>query len=54
MWLVLPGVAISISLVPPLAVAGVCLGQGEPRLAAGALLLFVSNFLAMVAAGVVT
>src|SRR5687768_7151531 len=51
---VLPGVAIAISLVPPLAVVGVCLGQGAPDLAAGALLLFVSNVLAMVAAGVLT
>jgi uncharacterized hydrophobic protein (TIGR00271 family) len=51
---VLPGVAIAISLVPPLAVVGVCLGQGAPDLAAGALLLFVSNFLALVAAGVLT
>ena len=51
---VLPGVAIAISLVPPLAVVGVCLGQGAPDLAAGALVLFVSNFLALVAAGVLT
>ena len=51
---VLPGVAIAISLVPPLAVVGVCLGQGAPDLAAGAMLLFVSNLLALVAAGVVT
>lgn len=51
---VLPGVAIAISLVPPLAVVGVCLGQGAPDLAAGALLLFLSNLLAMVAAGILT
>ncbi|MBA2956162.1 DUF389 domain-containing protein [Nocardioides sp. MAH-18] len=51
---VLPGVAIAISLVPPLAVVGVCLGQGAPNLAAGACLLFFSNLLAMVAAGVIT
>jgi uncharacterized hydrophobic protein (TIGR00271 family) len=51
---VLPGVAIAISLVPPLAVVGVCLGQGAFNLAAGAFLLFFSNLLAMVAAGVVT
>ncbi|WP_243057149.1 DUF389 domain-containing protein [Nocardioides sp. SR21] len=49
---VLPGVAIAISLVPPLAVVGVCLGQGAPDLALGALVLFLSNLLAMVAAGV--
>jgi uncharacterized hydrophobic protein (TIGR00271 family) len=51
---VLPGVAIAISLVPPLAVVGVCLGQGDVRLALGALVLFVSNLLALVLAGVLT
>ncbi|AOW95035.1 TIGR00341 family protein [Rhodococcus sp. WMMA185] len=45
---VLPGVAIAISLVPPLAVIGVCLGSGAPSLAAGALVLFASNVVAMV------
>lgn len=48
---VLPGVAIAISLVPPLAVAGVCLGDGSRILALGALLMFLSNLLAMVLAG---
>ena len=48
---VLPGVAIAISLVPPLAVVGVCLGQGAGWLALGALLLFLSNLLALVLAG---
>ena len=48
---VLPGVAIAISLVPPLAVVGVCLGQGAVALALGALVLFVSNFVALVLAG---
>ncbi|WP_433201696.1 TIGR00341 family protein [Dactylosporangium sp. CS-047395] len=48
---VLPGVAIAISLVPPLAVAGVCLGQGDLPLAAGALVLFASNVLSLVLAG---
>lgn len=48
---VLPGVAIAISLVPPLAVVGVCIGQGAFLLALGALLLFVSNLLALVLAG---
>ena len=48
---VLPGVAIAISLVPPLAVVGVCLGQGAVALATGALVLFVSNFVALVLAG---
>ncbi len=48
---VLPGVAIAISLVPPLAVVGLCLGQGAGLLAVGALLLFLSNLLALVLAG---
>lgn len=48
---VLPGVAIAISLVPPLAVVGVCLGQGAPGLALGALVLFLSNLIALVLAG---
>lgn len=48
---VLPGVAIAISLVPPLAVVGVCLGQGAIGLALGALLLFLSNLLALVLIG---
>ena len=48
---VLPGVAIAISLVPPLAVVGVCLGQGDNVLAIGALTLFLSNLVALVLAG---
>ncbi|MFC9786295.1 DUF389 domain-containing protein [Rhodococcus sp. NPDC127528] len=47
---VLPGVAIAISLVPPLGVVGVCLGSGAPSLAAGAMVLFLSNVLALVTA----
>src|SRR5258705_9661520 len=47
---VLPGVAIAISLEPPLAVAGVCLGQGEIALALGAPVLFPANVLALVLA----
>lgn len=48
---VLPGVAIAISLVPPLAVVGVTLSLGDWRLALGALLLFGSNFVALVLTG---
>ncbi|MGW5876116.1 DUF389 domain-containing protein [Nocardiopsis terrae] len=50
---VLPGVAIAISLVPPLVVVGVCLGKGALWLAAGAAVLFLSNLLALVFAGMV-
>jgi uncharacterized membrane protein len=45
---VLPGVAIAISLVPPLGVVGVCLGSEVPSLAFGAFVLFASNVLAMI------
>jgi uncharacterized hydrophobic protein (TIGR00271 family) len=48
---VLPGVAIAISLVPPLVVVGVCLGQASYALALGALILFLSNFVALVLVG---
>ncbi|MFC3493734.1 TIGR00341 family protein [Glycomyces rhizosphaerae] len=50
---VLPGVAIAISLVPPLGVVGVCLGSGEPDLALGALVLFASNMVVLIIAAVV-
>lgn len=50
---VLPGVAIAISLVPPLVVVGVCLGKLSGWLALGALALFVSNLFALVFAGMV-
>ena len=44
-------IAIAISLVPPLAVVGVCLGSGAVFHALGALLLFLSNLVALVLAG---
>jgi uncharacterized hydrophobic protein (TIGR00271 family) len=47
----LPGVAIAISLVPPLAVVGLTLESGEPGQALGALLLFASNVAAIIATG---
>ncbi len=47
----LPGVAIAISLVPPLAVVGLTLESGEPGQALGALLLFSSNVAAIIATG---
>jgi uncharacterized hydrophobic protein (TIGR00271 family) len=45
------GVAIAISLVPPLCVVGISLSQGEWAAAAGAMLLFLTNFLAILLAG---
>ena len=47
----LPGVAIAISLVPPLANVGILLSTGRPDLALGSLLLFVTNYLAIVLTG---
>jgi uncharacterized hydrophobic protein (TIGR00271 family) len=47
----LPGVAISIALVPPLAVVGISLSHGQWNDAWGALLLFSTNFLSILLAG---
>lgn len=47
----LPGVAIAISLVPPLSVVGLTFQSGSPAQAAGALLLFATNVTAIVATG---
>jgi uncharacterized hydrophobic protein (TIGR00271 family) len=49
----LPGVAIAISLVPPLAVVGLTLESGAGEQAAGALLLFVTNVAAILLSGLV-
>jgi len=46
----LPGVAIAVSLVPPLATVGICLELGRLDDAAGALVLFLTNFAAIVVA----
>ena len=47
----LPGVAISISLVPPLCVVGLGLSAGEWDDAGGAMLLFLTNYLSILLAG---
>lgn len=49
----LPGVAIAISLVPPLTVVGLTLESGAPSEAAGALLLFVTNVAAILVTGMI-
>jgi uncharacterized hydrophobic protein (TIGR00271 family) len=49
----LPGVAIAISLVPPLAVVGLTLESGAPDQALGAFLLFTTNVVAILASGIV-
>ena len=43
----LPGVAISISLMPPLCTAGVGIALGQPSIIFGALLLYVTNLTAI-------
>ena len=47
----LPGVAIAVSLVPPLANVGILLAFGEPTLASGSLLLFITNYIAILLTG---
>ena len=49
----LPGVAIAISLVPPLVVVGLTLESGSIVEALGALLLFTTNFVAIIGTGIV-
>lgn len=48
-----PGVAISISLVPPLCVAGLAFSTGDFADAVGALILFMTNFLSILVVGVI-
>lgn len=44
----LPGVAIAAALVPPLGTVGVGLALGNPTVAFGALILFTTNFVAII------
>ena len=50
----LPGVAVAVALVPPLAVIGVALQLTEWQLALGAFLLFLVNVVGVVASAAVT
>lgn len=50
----LPGVAIAVSLVPPLGVVGYGLGTSQLNIAAGALVLFLTNLTAIIFASVLT
>lgn len=47
----LPGVAIAVALVPPLAAVGISLALGEWRVAAGALLLYATNMVSIAGVG---
>ena len=46
----IPGVAVAVALVPPLAATGVLLGRDQPSLAFGAFLLFVTNLFGILVA----
>lgn len=50
----LPGVAIAISLVPPLSVVGITYSQGDWGAGHGALLLFTTNMVAILVVGGLT
>lgn len=47
----LPGVAVAIALVPPLAVVGLMISQSDWSAASGAMLLFVTNLVAIILVG---
>ena len=48
------GVMVAVALLPPLTVFGLLLGSGEYSLAAGALLLFITNIICVNLAGIAT
>lgn len=50
----LPGVAVAVALVPPLGVVGITLQAGLNEFARGALLLYITNLVAIILAGVLT
>ena len=50
----IPGVAVAVALLPPLASAGILLMTGEYELALRAVILFFTNLVAMVLAGALT
>lgn len=50
----IPGVAVAVALLPPLASAGVLIMTGEFELATRAIVLFLTNLIAMILAGALT
>ena len=50
----IPGVAVAVALLPPLASAGILTTTGEFELATRAVVLFLTNLIAMVLAGALT
>ncbi|MBT4985473.1 MAG: DUF389 domain-containing protein [Ilumatobacter sp.] len=49
----LPGVAVAVALIPPLATVGITLEAGNPTFARGAMLLYTTNLAAIIFAGAV-
>lgn len=49
----LPGVAISVAVLPPLAACGLALAAGKWEMAGGAMMLFTANFFAIQFAGAI-
>lgn len=49
----LPGVAVAVALLPPLATVGILLGRDQPNLAMGAALLFITNIFGIMLGAVV-
>jgi uncharacterized hydrophobic protein (TIGR00271 family) len=47
----LPGVGISVSLMPPLSVIGIGLATGDPKIISGATLLFLTNLVTIILSG---
>ncbi len=50
----LPGIAISVALIPPLAVTGIGIANFNPQLASGSLLLFLANIVGIIFASMIT
>ena len=50
----IPGVAIAVALVPPLVAAGIAFAESFPSQATGALLLFATNLIAIIAGATIT
>ncbi|MEP5321335.1 DUF389 domain-containing protein, partial [Marinobacter alexandrii] len=50
----IPGVAVAVALLPPLASAGILLTSAENELALRAVVLFLTNLIAMILAGALT
>lgn len=50
---IVPGIAVSATIVPPLCIVGVCLTQGATTFALGAFLMFLTNLVSVLVMGTV-